>query len=80
MSNQKLCIDCKHWDGDKQFPKCKAPQNTYKEPNEVGTGMPIYRVDYCSSHRRVGTIEAWADNLCGRRGRWFELRDIEEKS
>ncbi len=62
----RFCKDCR-WCVGEEYRKCKAPQNP-TQTNQVD-GSIEYKNTYCVVHR-----ETESPDVCGREGRWFELK------
>ena len=75
---QKLCKDCKHHRKGlaPEFSKCRAPQNI-RQIIKLIDGIPRteYRWDFCSTQREDGWLSSLMINTCGKRGKWFEVKD-----
>ena len=72
----KFCKDCKWVRDIEQKPygwECSAPQ--IKKGTKLLTGIPLEKLKYCEDSRSGGFLFSRLDNVCGKSGRWFKLRD-----
>lgn len=75
----RLCKDCKHYVIDKRG-ECHSPKNDagYRSM-ETGEYILGWRHNKAEYARRGGRIDAWMENACGIRARWFEPKEPEPK-
>lgn len=86
----KTCVACRWVRGSGEFAECAAPQNFEVRKDFFATKQPTYdlvgmggvekqakshvRWYYCTTQRSGGAFDAWAINICGPQGRWWEPR------
>ncbi len=74
----KLCLDCKWCDGDKDFPTCSNLRN-HCEKN-YATGEKKVRWDHCNILREDGFIGSRMMKTCGRKARFFEPKETSSSA
>ncbi len=66
----RFCRDCRWCSGGEGFERCGSPHNTNSIVDLV-TGKARPSISFCSSQRDSALNP---NTVCGREGRWFELK------
>lgn len=66
------CTTCKHMRDPGPFARCLAPQNQH--PDNTGFGRAHFKVEFCHAQRLPGKLETLLWRVCGKEGRWWELK------